>query len=86
MDKEYIPARGRCYLCTTRSNPKDPNWEPFHMIGFKDKPQRWSFCNDCFERWMNYAKTKNEGKCPRKKIFKVAAGKEPKPFLVRPVR
>jgi hypothetical protein len=80
MEKIYIPERRKCYLCSAKAlHSKDPNWEPYHMVGFRDKPQRWVFCNDCMEKWFRWSDDNLEGKCPRRKVFKVGTGKCPMP-------
>lgn len=80
MEKEYIPSRHKCYFCGMNKPRDDDGMSPWSAVGFRSKAHRWVFCGDCFERWMNWTEINNDRKCPRQKIFKVVAGKEPKPY------
>ena len=86
MEKIYIPEEKRCCMCNRMAqSPKDKDWRPMRMIGFKEKPHRWVFCEWCFVKLMRVSNTQFDGKCPRKRVFKMLTGKEPIPshFFVR---
>jgi hypothetical protein len=71
VEKIYIPAKGVCYTCGSEQDKA-----PFYAFGFANRPHRWVFCETCHVKWSGYSNTALEGGCPRKKIFKVVAGKE----------